>query len=87
MNPIEVAARFAAYTWFRSQQHNRTGSAEDAHLYADRNYHRYLDVALANRGVGRLLANVIAARDHSRWADANSWNVQRSNSSELCGSK
>ena len=61
MNPIEIAARFAAFTWFRSQSQNRTRSTDDAHLYADRNYHRYLDIALANRGVGQLLAHVIAA--------------------------
>ena len=87
MNPIEIAARFAAYTWFRTQPHNRTRSANDAHQYADRNHHLYLDVALASRGVGRLLAHLIAARDHSSWADANSRNVLRSNSPELCGSR
>jgi hypothetical protein len=87
MSSIEIAARFAAYTWFRNQPHNRKRSADDALLYADRNHRRYLDVALANRGVGRLLAHVIATREHSCRADANPWNGQRWNSSELCGSK
>lgn len=87
MNSIELAARFAAYSWFQNQPQNKTRSTGDAHRYADRNYGLYLDVALANRGVGRLLAQLIVAREHSRWAEGNSWNVLRSNTSELCRSK
>ena len=86
MTSIEIAARFAAYTWFCTQPKNSGRSAEEAHRYADRNHYHYLDVALANRGVGRLLARLISARDFSRRAVSISRNDMRSNSNELCGS-
>lgn len=87
MNSIEVAARFAAYTWFRSQPQNKTRSMAEAHRYVERHHKLYLDVALENRNLGRLLSNVIAARERSKQSHSEPWVESQSSSSELCAAR
>jgi len=62
MDHIKVAAKFAAYTWFRNQPENRGRTEMDANEYAEIHHGRFYDVAYANPGLGRLLVDVIAAR-------------------------
>ncbi|CAN5604114.1 hypothetical protein BH10PLA2_BH10PLA2_30240 [soil metagenome] len=84
MNPIEIAARFAAYNWFQSQPQNKTLSTTEAHIYAERHFSSFLDEGLANRNFGKLLLDVIAARGHSTVEDTNAWDDAEFHASELC---
>jgi hypothetical protein len=84
MNPIEIAARFAAYTWFRSQPQNKALGEAEGHRYAAEHYYRYLDLGLVNWGLGRLLAKMIAARELGERIENLSWDQSRCDSVELC---
>ena len=86
MNPIELAARYAAYTRFKTLHKNSARSTTDALTFADENYHRYLDVGLASQGVGRLLANIIASRKQAEQDNAPSWETELA-SAHLCNAR
>ena len=85
MDAIEVAAKFAAYTWFRNQPENRTRSLFEAKAYAESHYHLYYKVAYANRGWGRLLVDVIDARASEVAASKRTRTASQTSVPELCG--
>jgi hypothetical protein len=85
MDAIEVAAKFAAYTWFRNQPENRTRSLIEAKTYAESHHYLYYEVAYANRGWGRLLVDVIDARESEDAASKRTRRTSRTSVAELCG--
>jgi hypothetical protein len=85
MNHIEIAARFAAYSWFQSQPQNKMRSTTEAHVYAERHYQSFLDIGLANRNFGRLLLDVVAAREQSAHDQRYAWDGAAFVTSDLCG--
>jgi hypothetical protein len=87
MNPIEVAAKFAAYTWFQNQRKSKSLSETEAFRFANHQHHLYLDVALANQGLGRLLMDVIAARQDASPGRKSTWEELPSSSSEACSAR
>ena len=85
MDAIEVAAKFAAYTWFRNQPENRTRSVVEANAYAESHHYLYYEVAYANRSLGRLLIDVIHARERENEARNRTRRESQSRVPELCG--
>lgn len=59
-NPLQVAAQFAAYTWYLNQPENQDKTQEQAHQFSRLNWARFLTDADAN--IGRLLMDMGAAR-------------------------
>jgi hypothetical protein len=59
MNPFKVSAQFAAYTWFTNNS-SRTPTAEEAVLFARRNWAAFLPCA--HEGLGRLLIRIAGPR-------------------------
>jgi hypothetical protein len=61
MSPSEIAARFAAFTWYTNcrQAPNKTVQAE-ARRFSEDNWKTFLP--LANQGLGRLLLQVAKSR-------------------------
>lgn len=64
MTPLQMSARFAAYTWFSRQPGNVDCSREDAHRFARLNWERFLP--LAHEGFGRLLMRLARSRMRKR---------------------
>jgi len=63
MNPLEIAARFAAFVWYANHReaHEQTKRAE-AQRFSQESWQAFLPVA--HEGLGRLLVRV--AKVHSR---------------------
>ncbi|HEV8061646.1 MAG TPA: hypothetical protein VGP68_17325 [Gemmataceae bacterium] len=83
MNALELAAKFAAYTWFKSQPGNRRRATE-ARKYAEKHYRLYYDVALANLGIGRLLSDVIDGREQADQNQRPAWRKTAKTIPEYC---
>jgi hypothetical protein len=64
MDAITISAKFAAYTWFTESADGKSASQEEAALFADQNWERFL--GCANKGFGRLLIRL--ARQRARTA-------------------
>ena len=84
MDAIEVAAKFAAYTWFRDQPENRTCSLIEAKAYAESHYYLYYEAAYANRGWGRLLVDLIDARERKNVETNRARRESQTRVPELC---
>ena len=69
MVPLEMAARFAAFTWYIENRKAQSRSTQaEARRFARQNWHVFLPVA--HKGWGRLLFRVAQARRQSRQAPA-----------------
>lgn len=64
MSPLQMSARFAAYTWFTRQPGNTDRPREHAHQFARLNWERFLP--LAHEGFGRLLMRMAKSRMRGR---------------------
>jgi hypothetical protein len=85
MDPIEVAAKFAAYTWFRNQPSNRTRGSLEAKQYAESYHYLYYELAYANQAWGRLLIDVIDAREREIETRNRTHRESQVRVPELCG--
>lgn len=64
MDPLKVAARFAAFVWFTHQSGNADKSREEALQFAHENWVAFLP--WAHEGLGKLIIRVTAARPGKR---------------------
>ncbi len=68
MDPVKVAAQFAAYSWFKNQDPGRPKTEEDAVRYADEHWLAFVPGARARLGntLLQLAEHVNAARRRRR---------------------
>jgi hypothetical protein len=60
MNPTQIAAQFAAYTWYLNGNAGRPAAEEEASEFARDNWARFL--RCADKGLGRLLIRLAGPR-------------------------
>ena len=58
MNPTQISAQYAAYTWFLDQPENATATPAEAQAYARGHWEEYQDCA--HEGFGRLLLDIVS---------------------------
>jgi len=65
MKPLEVAARFAAFTWYTtSRQAKKLTTQAEARRFSNQNWQIFLPVT--QEGLGRLLLRVAKVRPNSK---------------------
>jgi hypothetical protein len=64
MNATQVAAQFAAYTWFMNRRRATASAEKKAVQFARRNWRTFLPCA--HEGLGRLLLRIAGKRTTSR---------------------
>jgi len=61
MHPLEIAARFAAFTWITNRHQTPSNFVQaEARRFSEENWKMFLP--LANQGLGRLLLQVAKTR-------------------------